>query len=223
MPAPLASGTAVRAVAVAVDWASSGSRPRSSSPGCPSARAGRRSPSSRPGRGDRVDPEDTHEERLNRRRDRDVELTRVGAAVGRVLEWRDNQCRRRSSSRSSAASASAYSVGVRRAAGQVDRAGEGRGVGGTLDPQGVGPVPGHVDDDRDDAEEGDDRPRRRSPGSGHSSGASRPECRRPLLGASKHASERRQLVGFSDMTVLSVMVSVAGPADRRTSRSPRAG
>ena len=109
-----------------------------------------------PRRGDRVEPEDPHEERLDRGRDRDVELARVGPAVERILDRGD---RHPTPGRVAVLGRLGNRVGVGAGGvpGQVDRSGQRGGIGRSLDAQAVGPVPRHVDDDRDDPDQGNDR------------------------------------------------------------------
>ena len=113
---------------------------------------------------DRVDPDEPHEERTDRRREGDVQLP----VVRRVrLRADPGQRRRRGRARHAgvgqrvavlAGRLDGEGLRSRDVARQADDPGQGRGVRRSLDAQGVGPVPGHVDHDRTEAEERDEPP-----------------------------------------------------------------
>ena len=106
----------------------------------------------RAGRHDGRDPEDLHEERADRGRDGHMQATRVAA----VLERRDGHP---ATGRVPVLGRFLVGGGVRLVvdiARQPDHAGQGRGIGGALDAQGVGPVPADVDDDGGDPGQDED-------------------------------------------------------------------
>ena len=154
-----------------------------------------------PRRVERVDPEHAREERVDRAAHGDPQAS----VVGRILE------RRHGDAADAVRVAVLDGLGACRrdrgadVAGQVDHAREGRGVGRALHAQAVRPVPRHVDDDRAQADEQDDRHREDDDDLAALADASRE------TGGAGFSSRHSQVPGLRAMTVLSAMGMVAGP------------